>query len=471
MKVLVLVLLLWTCSAHITLRTKSKTQFLQEKRGLLSSGGSKLLGKSEIQQQQRVVKIAGNAAPISIAKIRLLFFFFYGTLGSCMPFFPVYYRSKGISQDFIGWLGSITPAITFIVSPLWGALADSTGAYRLIMLTTFIISVAGRCAMANEAVASNLSVMGVLVALTAILNAPVKPLMDTAIMASLTDKSDYGKSRLFGQLGFGVGSFAVGPLLSKNVNNMFLLHAALAVPTALLMGTVGSAGRTVRKTQAVTKQEVLQARREKVRVASAVHSALRRPDVTAFFLAVFAVGLASGIIENFAYVRLQEIGGTGQQLGLCRLVSSIAGGPMFWLSGKVSRALGVNMILLLTLGSYVVRFFVYSSISHPLYALPAEALRGVTWASFWACSTYHVYNKVAPSEATATMLSILNGVYGGVGQSLGAIIGGYLAKNYGIQRSFEIAAVGSAVAAGVFGLYMISLRKIATSPDEKRRKV
>ena len=31
----------------------------------------------------------------------------------------------------IGILGAITPAVTFIVSPLWGALADSTGKYIL----------------------------------------------------------------------------------------------------------------------------------------------------------------------------------------------------------------------------------------------------------------------------------------------------------------------------------------------------
>lgn len=29
----------------------------------------------------------------------------------------------------IGFLGAITPAITFIVSPLWGALADLTGGF------------------------------------------------------------------------------------------------------------------------------------------------------------------------------------------------------------------------------------------------------------------------------------------------------------------------------------------------------
>ena len=41
---------------------------------------------------------------------------------------------------------------------------------------------------------------------TAALNAPVKPLLDNSVMAMLRDKGSYGKMRLYGQLGFGLGS-------------------------------------------------------------------------------------------------------------------------------------------------------------------------------------------------------------------------------------------------------------------------
>ena len=112
--------------------------------------------------------------PMSLLKIRTLFLLFYGTLGSCLPYFPVYYRAIGLDPDFIGLLGSITPAITFVVSPLWGALADSTGAYRGIMLLTFVLSVIGRCVSIHSVFTNNMLFMGLLVAVTAVLNAPVK---------------------------------------------------------------------------------------------------------------------------------------------------------------------------------------------------------------------------------------------------------------------------------------------------------
>ena len=411
---------------------------------------------------QSTVAAAGITPELSLFKIRSLFLLFYGTLGSCLPFFPVYYRSIGIEQEFIGLLGSITPAITFIVSPLWGALADATGAYRSIMLSTFLLSTVGRCAMAHHAVTSNMLLMGLLVAGTAVLNAPVKPLMDSAIMSSLVDKGDYGKSRLFGQLGFGIGSFAVGPLLASNMNHIFSLHAALAVPTALLMSTLGNNIQDNKGTPTISssssERDVKKAKRQKVRIAAAMKRALWHPDVMFFFLAVFIVGLSSGIIENFAYVRIAEVGGKGSDLGLCRLASSLAGGPMFWLSGAINKALGVDAILMLTFVSYVLRFVIYANIKKPLQALPAEILRGVTFATFWACSTYHVY-QVAPTGATATMLGLLNGVYGGVGQSSGAVLGGYLSQRFGIQKAFMLASRGQMAFAAAYGAYLFKKRR------------
>ena len=181
---------------------------------------------------------------------------------------------------------------------------------------------------------------------------------------------------------------------------------------------------------------------------------MRKKEVILFFSAVLLVGIASGIIENFAYVRIMEVGGTPQDMGLCRLLSSIAGGPMFYVSGYLSKAWGTDAIITLTFLVYTLRFMIYALLpmNCPLYAIPAEILRGVMWATFWACSTYYVYN-VAPPEATATMLGLLNGTYGGVGQSVGSLIGGYLSRKYGIAVAFRKSAVVSFMCFTVYLIY------------------
>ena len=47
-------------------------------------------------------------------------------------------------------------------------------------------------------------------------------------------------------------------------------------------------------------------------------------------------------------------------IGICRLVSSLAGGPTFWLSGPISRKIGVNGVLSVTLLAFGLRFIMYS---------------------------------------------------------------------------------------------------------------
>ena len=98
------------------------------------------------------------------------------------------------------------------------------------------------------------------------------------------------------------------------------MHAILALPTSLLMAMFKQSNND----EDVNKFSLFQsAPRTKEQVAKAVGVVLRKKEVILFFSAVLLVGIASGIIENFAYVRIMEVGGTPQDMGLCRLLSSV----------------------------------------------------------------------------------------------------------------------------------------------------
>jgi hypothetical protein len=126
-------------------------------------------------------------------------------------------------------------------------------------------------------------------------------------------------------------------------------------------------------------------------------------DALLFFFLVFVVGVSSGVIENFAYVRIREVGGTGKDMGLSRFVSSLAGAPMFWFSGPLVEILGADRVIVLSLLSYVVRFLIYAFMQNPLQGLPAEALRGVTFAAYWSTATIYA-SRIAPPGMGATMV-------------------------------------------------------------------
>jgi hypothetical protein len=284
-----------------------------------------------------------------------------------------------------------------------------SGLHKLIMMMTFLGSVLTRCILVYGK--NDLVWLSMVVGISAILNAPVKPLIDTAIMNLLVDKSSYGRSRLYGQLGFGFGSFVVDQFIQKSIGLMFYVHFCLSIPTLLLMYFFDPSKKTIANTstQNVTSPprngNTTVSDRSGTGMITALKHTFNNFQVSIFFFVVFIVGISSGIIENFAYVRLAEIQTQDKSaFGILRLASSLTGGPMFWVSGSIIKKLGVHGVFSLSLFAYVLRFIIYGSVSNIWYALPAEMLRGFTFALFWSASTFYVY-EISPKHLTATMVS------------------------------------------------------------------
>lgn len=337
-----------------------------------------------------------------------------------------------VAQE-IGFLGAISPLMTLLMSPLWGALADTTQKHKEIMILTFAGSICAR--LCFVIVPKHSHTLALLVALSSILSAPVRPLMDAMAMKALKTKTMYGRARLFGQIGFGLGSYMSGLTMGASMTNIFLVHALLAVPTIAIMmhqstqsgnGSNSSSTLTDAATASTNPSTKAPSAPSSVDAASSptpasqraslgmdhlmLHLGPRARNALAFFTVVFVVGTASGVIENFAFNRISQTapgGDIGGYLGLFTLLSSSCGAPMFWLSGKLIERVGVNAILAAALGAYTTRFFIYSFITAPWQAIPAEILRGMTFAAFWAASTYYVF-KISPPGHTATMVRYLN---------------------------------------------------------------
>eukprot|EP00981_Chlorochromonas_danica_P006279 scaffold1348_cov184-Ochromonas_danica.AAC.6 len=486
-----------TTATTSTTSSSSSSPSSTVKKSLLRSSSSSsslpLIKSRTIQQVKRQslqeVIIAGSSSSngavegkpqSSLVTINCLMFLFYATLGSVMPYIPIFYRYLGVSDMELGLLGAITPAVTFLVSPLWGALADATGKHKQIMLFTFIGSVIARCAMIS--CKQHMLWLSVVVAVTAALYAPVRPLLDSAVMSMLSDKTAYGRSRLFGQVGFGIGSYLVGPVLTQNLRGIFGVQVLLAIPTALIMSTFdpkpalnsndddqsssNSVENNIGRHRFWKKMNILNhlkfSRPRPVIPPPPMNVWLALRDVffdwrvMMFFTIVFIIGVSSGIVENFAYIRLAEVG-VGRNYG------------------SLVRILGINGVLTVSLLSYVIRFVIYAYIRNPWHAMPAELLRGITFALFWSGATYYVYN-ISPKSLTATMLGLLNGVYGGLGQSLGSLIGGELSRKMGICRAFYSCAAVDLSILATFLVIQISLHfshklsnsRIATKYAESR---
>jgi MFS_1 like family len=392
--------------------------------------------------------------------VRILFLTYYGSLGSLMPYLPVYYQSLGHGGQVIGMLGAVKPFTTFIVAPLWGILSDYSGRPFLILQMTFLVSLTTQLLVAFR---HDVRYITAMVFITALFNAPVKSLIDSMVMDQLKATASYGRLRLWGQMGFGLGSSGIGYFLDRSRNTpwsdlrtatavalpltvygpsflqkiqefalrfwrdltgyklLFVAHAMLSIPTWYSIQSFrhlnDEQGGSQQMIQPKAEGQSLPAKNKGATssVLRGLSVVLRSNDVVLFFFLVFVVGVSSGIIENFAYVRIREVGGSGHHMGVSRLVSSLAGAPMFWFSGPLTRVLGADRVLVLSLLSYVTRFLVYAAMkhvrasascpmcslmfTHSLFSLLSQALpwfaRGVApWGYF--CSSVVNMHSVCP---------------------------------------------------------------------------
>ena len=128
--------------------------------------------------------INGSTSPSSastgtLQAMRLLYLTYYASLGALMPYLPVYYHSLGHKGTSIGLLGAVKPLTTFLAAPVWGIISDRSGNHVSTLQFTFLTSLVCQMLVGMN---SNLTFLIVTVFITALLNAPVKSLIDSIVM-------------------------------------------------------------------------------------------------------------------------------------------------------------------------------------------------------------------------------------------------------------------------------------------------
>ena len=163
-------------------------------------------------------------------------------------------------------------------------------------------------------------------------------------------------------------------------------------------------------------------------------------------------------------LRYQESGCSTTHMGQSRLLSSCAGGVMFWFSGRVTKNLGVQNVLFLSMLCAGVRFSLLKRMDHPHYVYLVDFIRGATFGAFWSSSTLYA-SKIGPPSLRSSVLLLLNGIYNGIGRSTGAILGGRLQAVFGTNSLFLYCARMNYALALVMGIWYNRTRKTNLSGE------
>ena len=271
----------------------------------------------------------------------------------------------------------------------------------------------------------------------------VSPLVDHAVLELLgpARRGDYGKQRLYGAVGWGAASLAVGALAEAVggadqvylFSQLALMAAALAALAWLRSPSSTSPSASSPSSDPSPSPWIV------------ARLLVTRADVAAFFLVVLTMGALMGQITTFLFLWLAELGGQETLFGVCLALTCVSEVPVFFFAGAIIARLGTGAVLALALATYAVRFVYYALLTQPWAVLPAELLHGLTYALSWAACTNYAA-QIAPPGLGGTMQGVLAGVHWGLGQGVGAAVGGVVYDRWGARVSF-FAAAGVATAA------------------------
>ena len=134
--------------------------------------------------------------------LTLFWFVYFGSLGIFFPYFALYLRENaGLSGTEVGLILAISPLVGMIAQPVWGQLADRTGARTRTLAFLTIGTAAGYIGLGR---AAGFWPIVMATALLALAGTAVFPMMTSVSLAILRDagRHAFGHVRAWGTVGY-----------------------------------------------------------------------------------------------------------------------------------------------------------------------------------------------------------------------------------------------------------------------------
>lgn len=366
-------------------------------------------------------------------RLRLLYALVFSCTASWLPIFADYLRDRGLSGIQTGIVLSVTPVMMLLVQPFYGALADRIG-YRRCLAASALLAALSYAGYLSEGGFAFLMLLTV--AMSLFYNT-LQPLLDTLALrwVQAHPEESYGTMRLAGAAGWALTGITVGQYIDAlSTEVIFLFAGGSMVLTALVAGFL-AADRSLEAQPADASWAYLR-------------EALGSRELLFLLGCVFLVSAGATTIWNFYSLYLKENGASASLVGFGLSFQGLCELPLFYLSARIIRRLGIKRTLLLTIAATTLRLVLYGVVKDPRAAIAIELLHGVSWSLFWVVCVEYV-NSLIPEAWRATGQSLLYAAYFGAGAIAGNLWTGWL---YDAQLKLALIFLLNAGIVGATGL-------------------
>lgn len=344
---------------------------------------------------------------------------YYAAQAAVIPFLTIYYQGQGLSGSQIGLLAGLSPILSMLSAPFWTGLADASGRHRLVMSVS-LLGVTGSVLLLMQA--NGLPWLALSIASFAFFSSTIIPLSDSATLNMLGgERSQYGRIRLWGSIGWGLAS----PLAGKLIDS-FGLKAGFGGAVVLYL---------------VVLLVSLRLSHTRARLSVPFWHGLRQvlADRRWYsFLGLAVVGgMSLSVVSNFLFIFMNSLGASKTLMGLVMLVATISEIPVLFFMDRLLRRWGARRLMAVSIIVYALRAFLVSLAKVPEILLPIQLLHGFTFALLVG-SAVTLADEMAPKGLSATAQGLFSATMGGVGVAIGAVLSGWIYEHFGAPATFQV---------------------------------
>ncbi|MCL1476118.1 MAG: MFS transporter [Marinobacter sp.] len=312
-----------------------------------------------------------------------LYFWFFALLGGMLPYWSLYLEGRGFSYLQIASLMA-TIQLTKIVAPsVWGHLGDRTGQrVRLVRFGTITGSLCFAGVFLEPGFTGLLLVM---LAFTFFWNA-VLPLYEVITLQVLgSQRSQYGKIRVWGSVGFVAAVALIGVLLEwVDIRYLPMLLGPLFVGIAVSAWLL-PVEKIVRKQKSPR---------------GSLKAILTHPAVIAFFVMNFLLQVAHGSYYTFFSIHLQLHDYGKLAIGLLWSLGVIAEIVLFMVMHRLGARFSVRHIVLGALLLSLLRWLLIAEMASVLPVLIfAQLLHAASYGALHAVSVQYIQGFFWPRSS------------------------------------------------------------------------
>jgi PPP family 3-phenylpropionic acid transporter len=371
--------------------------------------------------------------------LTLFWFFYFGSLGIFFPYFALYLRENaGLTGTQVGLILAISPLVGMMAQPVWGQLADRTGARSR---TLAFLSLATAVGYLGLGMADGFWPIVLAMSVLALVGTPIFPMMMSVSLAILRDagRHAFGHVRVWGTVGYFIlimvfpwmlqilvtpGAHAAG-VSQPGLGLMFPIAASLvfvAAFTAFFLPIKGAVA--------------LRAARGDWRAL--VHNRAFVRFLCFSLIAHFLMHGPMWLFPLFVRSRGGDLG-TIRDMWVLMLLVEI---PLVLMTGSGLKRLGARGLLAVGMLVGGMRWTLSALISDPTLLFAVQVLHGVTVVGLNLGSPLYL-DAVAPEKLRSTAQGILFMVGNGVAGIASNLSAGWLMERSGIDSLYLVCGIGA----------------------------